>query len=58
MIDQVKELFNTLMCNYDFPAVVVESLAKLLTRAFEGRTRNYCCMCWAKRAEETNNEKV
>jgi hypothetical protein len=30
MTDQVKELFDTLMCNYDFPAVFAEGLAEFL----------------------------
>ena len=58
MTDQVKELFDTLMCNYDFSATLAEGLAKFLTRAFEGCTSNYCCMCEAKMTEEPNNEKV
>ena len=58
MTDQVKELFDILMCNYDFSAMFAESLAKFLTRTFEGRTSNYCCMCGVKMTEETNNEKV
>ena len=30
MNDQVKELFDTLMCNYDFPATFAEGLAEFL----------------------------
>ena len=31
MTEQVKELFDTLMCNYDFPAEFAEGLAEFLT---------------------------
>ena len=30
MNDQVKELYDTLMCNYDFPAMFAEGLAEFL----------------------------
>ena len=30
MTKEVKELFDTLMCNYDFPAVFAEGLAEFL----------------------------
>ena len=30
MTEQVKELFDTLMCNYDFPAEFAEGLAEFL----------------------------
>lgn len=30
MTERVKELFDTLMCNYDFPAVFAEGLAEFL----------------------------
>ena len=30
MTDQVKELYDTLMCNYDFPAMFAEGLAEFL----------------------------
>ena len=31
MTDQVNELYDTLMCNYDFPAMFAEGLAEFLT---------------------------
>ena len=30
MTEQVKELYDTLMCNYDFPAMFAEGLAEFL----------------------------
>ena len=57
MTEQVKELFDTLMCNYDFPAVFAEGLAEFLIDEGYGQTdelkkqaadlRNRLHMIWA-----------
>ena len=57
MTDQVKELYDTLMCNYDFPAVFAEGLAEFLVDEGYGQTdelkkqiadlRNRLHMIWA-----------
>lgn len=60
MTDRVKELFETLVCNYDFPATFAEGLAeflcdegyvrrpsgKWLTDRF-GMERSICSVCGA-----------
>ena len=57
MKDQVKELFDALMCNYDFPAEFAEGLAEFLVDEGYGQTdelkkqiadlRNRLHMIWA-----------
>ena len=57
MTEQVKELFDTLMCNYDFPTEFAEGLAEFLVDEGYGQTdelkkqiadlRNRLHMIWA-----------
>ncbi len=69
MNDQIKELFDTLICNYDFPEEFAEGLAEFLTE--EGYTRPnqgewlryphgsgiYCSLCRHKRRYKDIHDK-
>jgi hypothetical protein len=69
MTEQVKELFSTLICNYDFPEEFAKDLAEFLSE--EGYTRTgqgkwvrypynsgiYCSLCRHKRRYKDIQDK-